>query len=715
MSVEKYDFENPRQGIIDFLSSNINVQYFIPVFQRNYVWSTKQVKQFIDDLENIVNEYDKDKQIHYLGTIIHQPNIIPNCPGRYSNQIVDGQQRLTTTFLVLYATMNLIKELGDIEYANEIEKVVLTNADSPVDYKLKLKPSIAQGDTYKKIVDDRIDDIQGKELDSSVYKNYNYIKDEIFIRANKDINQVKEFYNALGNFYVVPIKLKKNENVQKIFESINATGKPLSQSDLIRNYVMMQKTKDEEQEYIYNSHWRKIENNTNNDEDETAKFFRQFIAIKEYALKSKMNIYDEFKSWYDSEIKNRTFDEIINEIVMYSNIYYKLLFDESCTIKQVKLYRRINSDMPLSLLMLIAKQYWHDSLFDEKTFDCCLNVVNTYLIRRGICNIPTNSISSMFPTVLKNYLLEYNKNNDSFDPEKELIRLIIINNSNNKKFLPSDDKVLECLKDNDLYHDGKAKNYLNVFFKYHESNGGGVIPKFIEETSIEHIMPQNGTKWLKTSDCVSIEEYETYNYRLGNLTLLLSSDNSRAKHNIFEKKKEIFENTSNFKLNISIIKKDSWGKKEIIERTEELSKLFISYFRDFNSDFEFDEEDYLDIRIDTEGEKNKCFVNAILNLKTGGVTVKEGSSFSYRKDWNIEKLEDFYNSLIEQEIIKKIDDKVIFDTDYDFIPERENETALSTSARFILDYPVNGKEKWKDLNNNFVKDNSEFIKSNFGH
>lgn len=712
MSVQKYDFENPREGIIDFLSSNINVQYFIPVFQRNYVWSIKQVKQFIDDLERIVRENEESKQIHYLGTIIHKPNNVTDSPGRSENQIVDGQQRLTTTFLVLYAIKNLIKKLGDIEYANSIEKVVLTNAGSPEKYKLKLKPSIAQDDTYKKIVEDRIDDIQGEEEESSVIKNYKYIEEEISNRSNNKLNIIKEFYTALGNFYIVPIKLKQNENVQKIFESINATGKVLSQSDLIRNYVMMQKTKDEEQVTLYNDYWRKIEKNTNNDEDETAKFFRQFIAIKEFVLISRGNVYEEFKMWYDNEKANRSQQEIMNEVLMYSTIYYKLLFDDNITEKQIKLYRRIDSDMPLSLLMFVSKQYFCDKAFDVNVFNNCIKVVNTYLIRRGICNIPTNSISSMFPTILKNYILAYNKGN--IEPEKELVKLIVISNRLNKKNLPNDDEVLKCLKEKDLYNDGKAKSYLNVFFKDYESSGGGVIPKFLEETSIEHIMPQNGRKWLKDSDCISIEEYEKYNFRLGNLTLLLSADNSRAKNNIFVKKKEIFENTSNFKLNIEIIKKQSWGKKEIEERTERLAQYFITSYPDYNGAIDYEEEDLVDIKIDTEGNKNKCMISAFLNVKTGVVTIKEGSYFLHRKDWCDDKLEDIYNSLIEQEVLKKITNKVVFDTDYDFVPEKENETALSLSAKFILNYSVNGKDRWRDIDNNLIKENAMFINSRFG-
>ena len=160
--------------------------------------------------------------------------------------IIDGQQRLTTTFLTLYAIRELFSQQGQLEQINSLEGQYLTNPFSTNKMKYKLKPLVSDDEVYQCIVENKIDKVENVE--SNVYKNYVYILGYLkeLLCSGVTLNDI---LMAMNKLYVVCVPIAESDNAQKIFESINATGVKLTASDLIRNFILMDLPSDTQEEY----------------------------------------------------------------------------------------------------------------------------------------------------------------------------------------------------------------------------------------------------------------------------------------------------------------------------------------------------------------------------------------------------------------------------------------------------------------------------------
>ena len=238
-----------RLGLLDLLSNINGGQFVIPVFQRNYTWTTNEVKQLFRDLESVLsNEYSN----HFLGTIIYTDRSISFSERQFT--VIDGQQRLTTVFLILYAIKALMKENNDIEKIKELEENYLINKNnSNNESKYRLKPYVSDDDVFKEIVEDRVDKIEDKQ--SNVYKNYINILS--YIRKLNADYSLDEIIEGLNKLNIVCIPLYPDDSAQRIFESINSTGVKLTASDLIRNFLLMDLNNNQQEEY-FNKFWMEI-------------------------------------------------------------------------------------------------------------------------------------------------------------------------------------------------------------------------------------------------------------------------------------------------------------------------------------------------------------------------------------------------------------------------------------------------------------------------
>ena len=239
-----------KTGLLDFFRKSVGSQFVIPVYQRNYTWTAnKEVKQYIDDLKNVLNgKFIK----HFLGILIYLDTPIDYATREFS--VIDGQQRLTTTFLILYAIKNLMIERNLKDQAQILDSQFLTNQFVADKLKFKLKPLVSDDQVYKQIVNGQFDDIT--EKNSKVYKNYEWLKKTIEEMLDK--YTFNDILLALDKLYVVCVPVVKKDSPQKIFESINSTGAKLLSPDLIRNYILMDIESDTQEKY-YNNYWRKLE------------------------------------------------------------------------------------------------------------------------------------------------------------------------------------------------------------------------------------------------------------------------------------------------------------------------------------------------------------------------------------------------------------------------------------------------------------------------
>lgn len=682
-----------RTGLLDFIQKSSGSQFVIPVYQRNYTWTAnKEVKQYLEDLKSILNgEYNN----HFLGIIIYIDTAIDFSTKEFS--VIDGQQRLTTTFLILYAIRYIMKENKMDDEIVALDGQFLTNPFANERIKYKLKPLVADDDVYQLIINEKLENITNKN--STVYKNFVYIYKEIkILNKEYDLNQI---LTALNQLYVVCIPLSEDDNAQKIFESINATGVKLTASDLIRNYLLMDMDSDLQEKY-YKEYWMEIERLLGSDAKKLESFFRLFLAAKNYNLPNKNSVYNEFVKWYKKE--NQTFNKemIFKEIIRYASFYSEVYYKDISSIatdlsKSIGEYRKTLSEMPAPLIMDLYDKY-NQNLINIKQLSECIYVINNYLIRRALADLDTNAITRLFPTIIKDIESECKGNYNNIT--SILKKNLVYKNINNSMYVPDDKQIHDLVVNANMY---KNKAALRIFLDKLEHDNNPA-PVNLSSLSIEHLMPQTPTKqWIEELN-ITEDEYQRNLNKLGNLTLAAKSDNSKMRNNPWEYKNEILKSTSHLIINQEILEKEQWNIEEINDRTEalisEINRLFP--YPETSDKFIKKEEIFI--------KTTKVKAAAYLYLDTGDVEILQGSEL-YKFD-NPEKypdVEEERDQLLEDGIIYDDGDKLIFLENYIVTSKSTYGTALTRSANLILHGFKNGWDHWRDINGEFLNQNQKLM------
>lgn len=550
--------EPRRTGLLQLLGGSLGCQFVIPVYQRNYTWlADREVKQYFDDLVNVLQGNDKN---HFLGIIIYLEKAIDFSSREFS--IIDGQQRLTTTFLIIYAIKQLLVNSNDMEKVKQLEGQYLTNPYHNDKIKYKLKPLVSDDDVYRCIVEDRMDDIA--DVNANVLKNYLYISNRLngLLLQGYDANAV---LMALDKLYVVCVPISEEDNAQKIFESINATGVKLTSADLIRNYLLMDLQSDVQENYYVN-YWKKLENHVSADSKTLEMFFRIYLAIKTYNLVPKNNVYREFVKWIEEH--NIARKELFEELLEYGKIFYLLMNEEinktDRTLRDAVIdFRKVNSDIPMAIVMEFYRLYRKD-LIDLKVLAELIHAVNTYMIRRSLCDMNSQNISKLFPTVLKK--ITEKCAGDYTDIRKHLNQEMVGNNaSTSGSYMPTDKQMMELLINANVY----KRPALRIVFDRLELYNNPA-PVDLSSLSIEHLMPQTPTEeWLEELD-TDMETYLENLHRMGNLTLAAKKDNSKMGNLMWGYKNEVLKETAHLKLNLELMEIDKWNLEKIESRTKGL-------------------------------------------------------------------------------------------------------------------------------------------------
>lgn len=558
--------EPKRTGLLELLRASQGCQFVIPVYQRNYTWkSDDQVKQYLNDLENILNGNYRN---HFLGIIIYLEKSLDFSAREFS--VIDGQQRLTTTFLMIYAVKKILENSGDLEKVKQLEGQFLTNPYSADNIKYKLKPLVSDDNVYRCIVENRMDEIE--DAFSNVLKNYNYIMSRIqkWTEDGYDANQI---LMAMDRLYVVCVPISEEDNAQKIFESINATGSKLTAADLIRNFLLMDLGSDIQEEY-YAKYWKKLEDNVSQDSKALEMFFRMFLAIKTYTLVPKNSVYREFMNWVETnrlEIK-----ELFEELLEYSKIY-NFLYESNIDNVNEKLrvalvdFRRNNSDLPMSIIMEFCRLYRQEKI-SEDVLGSLIDAINAYLLRRSICDMNSQNISKLFPAILKKII---EKCNGNYTNILSLLNQEMVGNtaSTSGSYMPTDKQMYEMLHLANVY----KRPALRIILDRLELDNNPA-PINLSKLSIEHLMPQTPSEeWLEELD-TDMETYQDNVHRLGNLTLATKPDNSKMGNATWDYKNAVIKDTAHLILNLELMKIEHWNLQCIEERTQKLIKQICTLY-----------------------------------------------------------------------------------------------------------------------------------------
>lgn len=531
---------------------NGDKQYLIPVYQRLYSWEQAQCSRIWLD---IVTMQKENKEGHFLGSIVCiAEKTSPTGVQKY--MVIDGQQRLTTLTLILIALrdsvsadseikpekLNLSFLINQFETGDEKYKLLLTEEDKDILISLVEKKPILEG-------------TQSKLLNA-----YKYFKDQI---AKQEIDP-QLLFEATGKLQIVIITLEReHDDPQAIFESLNSTGKELSQSDLIRNYVLMGMDKDT-QKRLYNNLWRSFEQLFGHENQDSLmdNFFRDYLTMNMHRIPKIGNVYDEFKAWkLNCKFSNN--EDLCNDLYAFAKIYTDIEFAKNIDPQLAALFKEIkalNMSVANPFLMTVIRDYQTGILAPYESLIEIIKLCISYVFRRSICEIPTNSLNKTFAT-FENEI----KKSDYLNS----VKAFFINRDDYKEF-PTDKKFGEAFVSKEIYKT-RNRNYILDRLENYDNKS----PVIIENLTIEHIMPQNdnlcaewkadlGEDWKRIRD--------TYLHTIGNLTL--TGYNSEMSDKPFMEKMNMeggFKQTA-VRLNQYVVLQDTWNEKKIKERASILLK-----------------------------------------------------------------------------------------------------------------------------------------------
>lgn len=533
---------------------NGNKQFLIPVYQRFYSWDIDQCKRLWND---IVEMQRKDKVGHFVGSIVNiAEQAMPTGVQKY--MIIDGQQRMTTLTLLLLALRDYaIKNPNDTTInARRIDNMLLKNEYESGDERYKLLLTETDRDILIRLVEEKP---IAEGTRSRLIENYNFFAGKL---ADKEI-QPAEVYESIGKLQIVNITLDRAvDDAQAIFESLNSTGKELSESDLIRNYVLMG-LEPSEQTYVYEHLWRPMEQLFIYETQGTVMdaFFRHYLTMKLSRIPKQGRVYEEFKL-YHLNCEFGTIRELCQDLLEYAKYYTNIVFKRNTDTDLKKLYEDI-IDLRMEVSYPFLLKIHHDcveGLITSDELKKILKLCISYVLRRAICEIPTNSMNKTFAT-LKNYIRP--------DDYLNSIKAFFVMQDTYKEF-PDGDKFEGAFVSRDIYN-MRARNYILSRLENFENKA----PIIIENYTIEHIMPQNKNLSLEWQADLGTEWQEVqkkYLHTIGNLTL--TAYNSEMSDRPFLEKMDMpggFKESA-LRLNKYVVLQNKWNEKHIQERANELAK-----------------------------------------------------------------------------------------------------------------------------------------------
>ena len=538
MDIEKGSIYNLLNG---------QCQYIIPVYQRKYSWQANV--QCARLWKDIVEMEKKKKKHHFVGSIVSIAEK-KSVMGVQKQLIIDGQQRMTTLSILMIALRDYLKEQGAGDEVDEnITNMVLKNPSRKGDdaYKMMLT------DTDRDIMIKLVDGIKIKEdEDSLIYANYLYFKQ----RVAESTLTPDEVYESISKLDIVGIILDKDQGdePQLIFESLNSTGMALSKSDLIRNFILMG-LDNEAQKSLYNNYWKPLEGffpqQMQGDDDRMDKFFRDYLTVKLGRTVKFDSIYDEFKD-YAGNSELSTPQELAEDVMIYGDLYTNITSEKKelpashqALLPIFEEIRSLRMEVAYPFLIKIYRDYVNDIINIEELGEMTRWTV-AYVVRRAVCEIPTNSMNKTFAT-MKNSIVTSDYLNS--------IKAAFYFADSYKRF-PDDDEFKEALCKRNMY---KIRISKYIYVKLENEGNKEPIP-YVGYTT-EHIMPQNKNmrdEWKKALGENYADIQAQYIDSLGNLTL--TRYNSEMGDKPFAEKLEVYKESAMHNLNKYVVQQTTWNE-----------------------------------------------------------------------------------------------------------------------------------------------------------
>ncbi len=386
--------EAKQKQIVEFLSTT-NTQFTIPVYQRNYDWEEKQCSILLKDILEASSNVSSPS--HFLGSIVYLHEGVYTV-GKKEFSIIDGQQRLTTITILLCVIYHKTKFFENDEIAEMIYDRYLVDRYLKGENKFKLILPGKNFKIFKKIIEGNFEEIEEDEQESNLINNYNFFAKEI-----SSLETINNVIAGIEKLIYVDIALERGkDDPQKIFESLNSTGLDLSQGDLIRNFILMN-LKKEEQNRIYEEYWIPIEENTkvlkgNKVKIQISEFMRDFLTLEFGKIPNQSKVFEEFKNNYQY-VNFEKLEKELKKIKQFSSIYFIICNPQRekdlDLRRQFRYLKSLDQNVINPFIMGIYNDYRNDKI-EKKNLIQIMEFIQTYIWRRYICGEPTNALNKIF-------------------------------------------------------------------------------------------------------------------------------------------------------------------------------------------------------------------------------------------------------------------------------------------------------------------------------
>ncbi|MFT2744565.1 DUF262 domain-containing protein [Helicobacter pylori] len=532
--------------LLNFIKGNQKNQLVIPIYQRLYSWEKEQCKQLWDDIIKIGGDDKMDR--HFIGSILyvldgitHSDNVL---------LIIDGQQRLTTITLLLTA---LRDHLIDEVKRKEIEDHYLINSDKDGDKKFRLILSESDKDTLLSLIDK--DRRKPSELSSKIMENF-----KLFEEWVSNTNKLETIFKGLEKLMIVEIALEKEKDEpQLIFESMNSKGMELTQTDLIRNYIVME-TESEKQEGFYNKYWRTMEEKFKQNKKWFDRFVRHYLTIKTREIPNINKVYVALKDYRQKE--GIGIEDLLKDLQKYCRYFCQIVSKKEADKdlnKALGFLVDLEMDVIYPLLLELYSDY-SDGVLSKDDFIPIIALIESYICRRAVCGLGTNSLNKVFPSFTKHI-----QKDEYFKSLKAHFGSLT-----EKQRFPNNDEFKDCFITIDFYNFKKNRYFFERLENFDRKER---VPT--HEYTTEHIMPQTLTEeeWKKDLGENFQEIHNKYLHTIGNLTK--TGYNTEYSNKSFQEKRDMEKGfkDSPLRLNQGLRDLESFGEEEIKKRANDLADL----------------------------------------------------------------------------------------------------------------------------------------------
>ncbi|MFP6313962.1 DUF262 domain-containing protein [Helicobacter pylori] len=541
--------------LLDFIGKSQEKQFVIPIYQRVYSWEKKQCKQLWDD---IIKTGGNDQiEGHFIGSIVFVHD------GIYTTNynellIIDGQQRLTTITLLFIALRNHLSEEVEIleKFSRKKMESYLINSDKDGDKKFRLILSEPDRDTLLSLIDKN----KRKPSEPSLKITENFKLFEEWIRKNTD--KIETIFKGLEKLMIVWIALKGKDDPQLIFESMNSKGIELTQADLIRNYIIME-TEVKKQEDFYNQYWMAMEENFKQSEKQSKRedlfnqFVRHYLTIKTGKIPNINKVYEAFKR-YQQERGIET-EALLQDLQKYCGYFCQIAFKKEADKdlnKALGFLVDLEMDVIYPLLLELYSDY-SDGVLSKQDFIPIIYLTESYICRRAVCGLGTNSLNKVFPSFTKHI-----QKDEYFKSLKAHFVYLT-----EKQRFPNNDEFKKLFITIDFYNFQKKKYFFERLENFNTKE-----PVNTQECTIEHIMPQILTEEWKRDLGENFQAiHDKYLHTIGNLTL--TGYNQEYSNKSFQEKRDMEKGfkQSSLRLNQSLKDLESFGEEKIKKRANDLA------------------------------------------------------------------------------------------------------------------------------------------------